>query len=232
MTQVSQRREVSQLYLTFSWSGHHPRGVWVSRGAQWQKTGNNGWKITSRQRHQVQPDILAGISLSDLWGNPSLPTDHTTAGGGLASLRRPYEASQWTCPPARSDPRGAVWTWGGGGTQLSAWGGLDGCRHAPLVGFFVTFLYAPPCAWGARLLTHARMWVCSGVCVCVCVWMCKEDVEADPERLTHRPVVYPITAAASWEHNAFPHMADLLTTVSNTHIKPPLMKCIAVSCGS
>lgn len=31
------------------------------------------------------------------------------------------------------------------------------------------------------------------------VWMCKEDVEVDPERLTHRLLQYPLATRASWQ---------------------------------
>lgn len=34
------------------------------------------------------------------------------------------------------------------------------------------------------------------------VWMCKEDVEADPEWLTHCLLQYPLTTRASWQRRA------------------------------
>lgn len=34
------------------------------------------------------------------------------------------------------------------------------------------------------------------------VWMCKEDVEADPEWLTHRLLQYPLATRASWQRCA------------------------------
>lgn len=92
-------QKIPQLYL-ISPPSERCSSLW---GTQWkkkkikQKTGwvknEPKWQISSRQQHRSQSNILAGISLSppfsDLWGNLSLPADRTTAGGGLASLRRP-----------------------------------------------------------------------------------------------------------------------------------------------
>lgn len=54
------------------------------------------------------------------------------------------------------------------------------------------------------------------MCLQMCVWMCKEDVEADPERLTHHSLHYPLTTRNVLAALSLPHIADLLIPVFNT----------------
>lgn len=97
---------VSKLYLTFSVSVHHPKGVRASEehSEKDKKIKKYIYIYWVKNKHG---DSFCGVSVrhprsvslpfSGLCGNLSLPADHTTAGGSLASFRRPYNASQWTC---------------------------------------------------------------------------------------------------------------------------------------
>lgn len=133
---------------------------------------------------QCHWDILS-LSLSD----PSLPSDHTTAGDAFASFRR---LCQQTCEDSSPDRRSSQ------------------RRRRAGVCYFP--LSAPP-SWWTRGCLHMRWFAL--------VWMCKEDVEADPERLTHRLLQYPLATRASWQRwashtwqtfNHFKHINSSLTT--------------------
>lgn len=119
------------------------------------------------------------------------------------SLRHPLalslSLSLWSVRKSVSDGRSHYCRWWSRILQASVavnvWGQIPDRRPAGGEGVLVSVNFPsprPPVT--AQRCPHMR-WFAP-------MWMCKEDVEVDPEWLTHRLLQYPLAARASWQRRA------------------------------
>lgn len=153
---------------------------------------NTGSKITEMKAFvQPQWDILA----PPLWSaRQSVSARWSHYCRRHSRIIKASSQTEWTCED-RSQT-GTQQT-AGGKKQFSVWG-LDGWRHAPFLAFLSLFCMHPLWLRCKTACASSDLYVCATVCMCVC----KEDVEADPERLTHHSLQYLLTTRASWQHSA------------------------------
>lgn len=124
--------------------------------------------------------LLASLS-DDLWGNPSLPADQTTAGGSLCIVSVSLQSRSFT--QDRS--------------QQEVFRGLGVNRYALLVGCLLLFWMHPICT----RCKAARAW--PGLCVraCASVCMCKERMWRRVQR--GLLIIQFTTRAPAWQRCTF-----------------------------